>query len=43
MGMTPQQQAQLAAFKEVKVKHARLEEVFHSSASRCRGSMFPMS
>lgn len=27
MGMTPEQQAKLAAFKEVKVKHARLEEV----------------
>lgn len=27
MGMTREQHAQLAAFKEVKVKHARLEEV----------------
>ncbi len=27
MSMTPEQKAKLAAFKEVKVKHVRLEEV----------------
>ena len=27
MSMTPEQQTKLAAFKQVKVKHARLEEV----------------